>query len=69
MPKLPQGVCVLTGAFETVRHATVVRVRERRTTHGGATPDIWSELAEKGWSGKRRAVQQRLADDAEEDRA
>lgn len=53
MPKLPQGVCVLTGAFETVRHATVVRVRERHTTHGGATPDIWSEIAEKGWTGKQ----------------
>jgi DNA helicase HerA-like ATPase len=53
LPKLPQGVCVLTGAFETVRHATVVKVRERHTTHGGATPDIWSELAENGWDGKR----------------
>ena len=64
LPKLPQGVCVLTGAFETVRHATVLRVRERRTTHGGATPDIWSELAEKGWTGKRApAVQGRLSED------
>jgi DNA double-strand break repair helicase HerA and related ATPase len=54
LPKLPQGVCVLTGAFETVRHATVVRVRERKTTHGGATPDIWSELADQGWTGKRQ---------------
>jgi hypothetical protein len=62
LPKLPQGVCVLTGAFETVRHATVVRVRERCTTHGGATPDIWSELAAAGWPAKRRvAVQPPLA--------
>jgi hypothetical protein len=55
MPKLPQGVAVVTGAFETVRHATVVDIRTRRTTHGGATPDIWSDLADRGWTGKREA--------------
>lgn len=53
LPKLPQGVCVLTGAFETVRHATVVSVRKRETTHGGVTPDIFADLEERGWSGKR----------------
>jgi uncharacterized protein len=54
LPKLPQGVCVLTGAFETVRHATVVQIRERRTTHGGATPDIFGDLAAQGWATKRQ---------------
>jgi uncharacterized protein len=53
LPKLPQGVCVLTGAFETVRHATLLQVRERRTTHGGATPDIFGDLAAEGWPEKR----------------
>lgn len=53
LPKLPQGVCVLTGSFETVRHATVVKVRERETTHGGATPDIWTDYAREGWTGKQ----------------
>src|SRR5262249_53532697 len=53
MPKLPRGVCVLTGALETVRHATVVKIRERMTTHGGATPDIFADLAKRGWEGKR----------------
>lgn len=53
LPKLPQGVCVLTGAFETVRHATLLQVRERRTTHGGATPDIFGDLASEGWGEKR----------------
>jgi len=53
LPKLPQGVCVLTGAFETVRHATVVQVRRRYTTHGGATPDIFADLAAAGWPAKR----------------
>lgn len=57
LPKLPQGVCVLTGAFETVRHATVVQIRQRRTTHGGATPDIFADLAAAGWPGKRPAGQ------------
>lgn len=53
LPKLPQGVCVLTGAFETVRHATVIDVRERVTTHGGKTPDIFGDLANRGWSNKK----------------
>jgi hypothetical protein len=52
LPKLPQGVCIVTGAFETVRHATVVAVRPRRTTHGGATPDIWADFADRGWPAK-----------------
>lgn len=53
LPKLPQGTCVVTGAFETVRHASVLDVRRRRTTHGGATPDIWSDLHRLGWRGKK----------------
>lgn len=56
LPKLPQGVCVLTGAFETVRHATLVQVRRRNTTHGGATPDIFADLAAAGWPAKRHAT-------------
>ncbi|WP_422747193.1 ATP-binding protein [Micromonospora sp. WMMD1219] len=54
LPKLPQGTCVLTGVAETVRHATVLDVRGRVTTHGGATPDVFSDLRERGWLGKRR---------------
>lgn len=54
LPKLPQGTCIVTGAYETIRHAAVVDIRRRRTTHGGGTPDIWSEFAEMGWSEKRR---------------
>jgi hypothetical protein len=53
LPKLPQGACVLTGAMETVRHAAVVQIRRRTTTHGGATPDIFADLRERGWEGKR----------------
>jgi hypothetical protein len=53
LPKLPQGTCVVTGAFETIRHAALVDVRGRLTTHGGATPDVWSDIAARGWVGKR----------------
>lgn len=53
LPKLPQGVCVVTGAYETIRHATLIDVRERLTTHGGATPDIWSDLAKQGFATKQ----------------
>lgn len=56
LPKLSQGTCILTGAFETVRHATVIHVRQRVTTHGGATPNIWADLAKAGWD-KKRPVQ------------
>ncbi len=53
LPKLPQGVCILTGAYETVKHATVIEVRKRTTTHGGATPNIWADIERAGWVGKR----------------
>lgn len=53
LPKLPQGTCIVTGAFETIRHAAVVNIRQRKTAHGGKTPDIWSDFEEKGWKGKR----------------
>lgn len=62
LPKLPQGVCIVTGAFETVRHAAVVRVRQRRTTHGGKTPDIWADFAQAGWDSKRRGAPNSQAD-------
>lgn len=53
LPKLPRGTCVLTGVAETVRHATVVDVRARVTSHGGATPDVFADLRERGWQGKK----------------
>jgi hypothetical protein len=53
LPKLPIGTCILTGATETVRHATVIRIRKRTTTHGGKTPDIWSDFQKRGWVGKK----------------
>jgi DNA helicase HerA-like ATPase len=53
LPKLPRGTCVLTGVAETVRHATVLDVRGRVTTHGGATPDVFGDLRARGWQGKK----------------
>jgi DNA helicase HerA-like ATPase len=44
LPKLEQGVCLLTGSRETVRHALLVKVRRRKTTHGGETPNIVEEV-------------------------
>lgn len=58
LPKLPQGTCILTGAYETVRHATVVKIRPRRTTHGGQTPDVFGDLAASGWTKKRLPSQE-----------
>lgn len=58
LPKMPQGTCILTGAYETIRHASVIQVRQRSTTHGGQTPDIWSDFEEAGWIGKRPIQQE-----------
>lgn len=52
LPKLPRGTCVLTGVAETVRHAAVVDIRARVTSHGGATPDVFGDLRARGWAGK-----------------
>lgn len=56
LPKLPQGTCILTGAYETIRHATVIEVRKRLTIHGGKTPPIWDDLEKLGWKEKREVV-------------
>ena len=53
MPKMPVGTCILTGAAETIKHATMVDVRERKTTHGGSTPPIWSDFGKRGWTNKK----------------
>jgi DNA helicase HerA-like ATPase len=44
LPKLPRGTCLVSGTYETIRHATLVAIRQRSTTHGGHAPDIFSEL-------------------------
>lgn len=53
LPKLPIGTCVVTGVSETVKHATVVDIRDRVTRIGGQTPDIFADLAARGWKGRK----------------
>jgi DNA double-strand break repair helicase HerA and related ATPase len=54
LPKLPIGTCIVTGATETVKHATVIDIRKRHTIHGGQTPDVWADFAKRGWTGKKK---------------
>jgi uncharacterized protein len=47
LPKMPQGTCLLSGTYESVKHAIPVKVRLRETqdSEGGETPDIFTEMA------------------------
>lgn len=54
LPKLPQGTCIVTGAFETIRHAAIIDIRERKTIHGGKSPDIWDDFEQHGWESKHQ---------------
>ena len=54
LPKLPLGTCIVTGAFETIRHAAIIDIRERKTIHGGKSPDIWDDFEQQGWKGKHQ---------------
>jgi DNA helicase HerA-like ATPase len=66
LPKLPRGTCVLTGVAETVRHATVVDIRQRVTEHGGETPDVFGDLRSRGWPGKVALTEIVHADDLQD---
>ncbi len=57
LPKMPVGTCILTGAAETVKHATMIDIRTRATTHGGANPPIWEDLASRGWN-QRKSIEE-----------
>ena len=49
LPKMPQGTCLLSGTYESVKHAIPVKIRERETedSEGGETPKIFEEMREK----------------------
>lgn len=48
LPKMPRGTCLLSGTYETIRHAIPIKIRsERKTREGGAAPDIFEEV--KKW--------------------
>lgn len=45
LPKMPVGSCILSGTYETVKHAIPIRIRsDRKTDLGGQTPDIFNEV-------------------------
>ncbi len=43
LPKLPRGVCGVSGSSELVRHGFLMRVRERSTPVGGTTPKVFAK--------------------------
>ncbi len=49
LPKMPRGTCILSGTYESVKHAIPVTIRERRTpnSEGGNAPDIFAEMQER----------------------
>jgi len=49
LPKAPVGTCILTGTYETIKHAIPVRIRlmEHPEADAGKAPDIFSEIGKK----------------------
>jgi DNA helicase HerA-like ATPase len=46
LPKMPRGTCLLSGTYETIKHAIPIKIRsDRRTRHGGTAPNIFEEVA------------------------
>lgn len=48
LPKQPQGTCLLSGTYETVKHTIPVAIRQLsenlKDTDSGSTPDIFAEM-------------------------
>ncbi|MFB0523758.1 MAG: ATP-binding protein, partial [Candidatus Bathyarchaeia archaeon] len=45
LPKMPRGSCILSGTYETIKHAIPIRIRsDRKTPPGGEAPDILDEV-------------------------
>ncbi len=66
LPKMPQGTCLLSGTYESVRHAIPVKIRERETkdSEGGQTPKIFEEMEEKWLDEINKSKQGGPTDDA-----
>ncbi len=49
LPKAPVGTCILTGTYETIKHAIPVKIRlmEKSEADAGKAPDIFSEVMKK----------------------
>lgn len=47
LPKMPRGTCLLSGTYETIKHAIPIKIRsDRKTRPGGVAPDIFREIRE-----------------------
>jgi DNA helicase HerA-like ATPase len=47
LPKMPRGTCLLSGTYETIKHAIPIKFRsDRKTKEGGGAPDIFREIRE-----------------------
>jgi len=52
LSKMPVGTCLLSGTYETIKHAIPIQIRsDRKTRLGGVAPDIFEELKDK-WTTK-----------------
>jgi DNA helicase HerA-like ATPase len=47
LPKLPKGICAVSGSSELVRHGFLLKVKARRTPVGGSTPPIFKNRNKK----------------------
>lgn len=49
LPKMPQGTCLLSGTYESVKHSIPVKIRMRavKDSEGGQTPDVFTEMKTK----------------------
>lgn len=48
LPKMPVGTCLLSGTYETIKHAIPIQIRsDRKTPVGGKTPNIFEEMKDK----------------------
>ena len=51
LPKLPRGVCAVSGSSELIRHGFLLKVRERKTPVGGQTPGVFDGRKKTSKSG------------------
>ncbi|MEM9540341.1 MAG: ATP-binding protein, partial [Cyanobacteria bacterium P01_E01_bin.42] len=49
LPKMPQGTCLISGTYESIKHTIPVKIRKRTTedSEGGKTPDIFQEMKDE----------------------
>ena len=59
LPKMPQGTCLLSGTYESVKHTIPVKIRRRETpdSEGGKAPKIFKQMKKK-WIGEITKLKQ-----------